>query len=36
MAGISFGGTKEPTSISRSPAAARALIQAYFASVGIR
>src|SRR5207249_5805786 len=36
IAGISFGGTKEPTSISRRPAAASARIQAFFASVGIR
>src|SRR5262245_17530332 len=36
MAGISLGGTNEPTSISFSPAAASAEIQAFFASVGIR
>ena len=36
MAGISFGGTNEPTSISRRPAAASAAIQAFFASVGIK
>src|SRR5918992_1406824 len=36
IAGMSFGGTKEPTSISRSPAAASARIQAFFASVGMR
>ena len=35
MAGISFGGTNEPTSISSSPAAASALIQRFLASVGI-
>ena len=36
IAGMSFGGTNEPTSISRRPAAASAAIQAFFASVGIR
>ena len=36
MAGINFGGTKEPTSISRIPAAAMAPIQAFFAPVGMR
>jgi hypothetical protein len=33
--GSSFGGTKEPTSISFSPAAASAEIQRSFAAVGI-
>jgi hypothetical protein len=33
--GSSFAGTKEPTSISRTPAAASALIQAFLAAVGI-
>jgi hypothetical protein len=33
--GISLGGTKEQTSISRTPAAASALIHAFFASVGM-
>ena len=36
MAGISFGGTNEPTSISLRPAAASALIHAFLAAVGIR
>jgi len=36
IAGISFGGTNEPTSISRKPAAASAAIHAFFASVGMR
>jgi hypothetical protein len=36
IAGISFGGTNDPTSISSTPAAASALIQRFFASVGIR
>src|SRR5690242_21089562 len=36
IAGISFGGTNEPTSISVRPARASARIQAFFASVGIR
>src|SRR6185436_17348930 len=36
IAGISLGGTKEPTSISFTPAAASAAIQAFFAAVGIR
>ena len=36
IAGISLGGTNEPTSISLRPAAARAPIQAFLASVGMR
>src|SRR3954471_21650587 len=36
IAGMSLGGTNEPTSISFSPAAARAAIQAFLAAVGIR
>src|SRR5437763_3119461 len=36
IAGMSFGGTKEPTSISLRPALASARIHAFFAAVGIR
>src|SRR5438067_7733243 len=33
---MSFGGTNEPTSISRNPASASARIHCFFAAVGIR